>query len=47
MTTDQKVIKNKLGVLRLAEMLGNVSEASGGPRLLDSSSWFLSSSTGS
>lgn len=27
MTTDQKVIKNKLGVLRLAEMLGNVSEA--------------------
>jgi len=27
MTMDQKVIKNKLGVLRLAEMLGNVAEA--------------------
>lgn len=27
MTTDQKIIKNKLGVLRLAQMLGNVSEA--------------------
>ncbi len=27
MTTDQKVIKNKLGVLRLAQTLGNVAEA--------------------
>lgn len=27
MTTDQKVIKNKLGLLNLAEMLGNVSQA--------------------
>jgi transposase InsO family protein len=27
MTTEQKVIKNKLGVLRLAEQLGNVSKA--------------------
>ena len=27
MTTDQKVIKNKLGLLNLAQMLGNVSEA--------------------
>ena len=27
MTTDQKIIKNKLGVLKLAEMLGNVSQA--------------------
>lgn len=27
MTTGQKVIKNKLGVLKLAEMLGDVSEA--------------------
>jgi hypothetical protein len=27
MTTDQKIIKNKLGLLRLAERLGNVSEA--------------------
>ena len=27
MTTDQKIIKNNLGVLRFAEKLGNVSEA--------------------
>ena len=27
MTTDQKIIKNKLGLLKLAEKLGNVSEA--------------------
>ncbi len=27
MTTEQKIIKNKLGLLRLAEMLGNVSQA--------------------
>ena len=27
MTTDQKIIKNKLGMLKLAEKLGNVSEA--------------------
>jgi transposase InsO family protein len=27
MTTDEKIIKNKLGVLRLAEQLGNVSRA--------------------
>jgi len=27
MTTEQKVIKNKLGLLNLAQMLGNVSEA--------------------
>ena len=27
MTTDQKIIKNKVGVLRLAEQLGNVSQA--------------------
>lgn len=27
MTTEQKIIKNKLGVLKLAEMLGNVSQA--------------------
>lgn len=27
MTSEQKIIKNKLGVLRLAEMLGNVSRA--------------------
>lgn len=27
MTTDQKVIKNKLGLLNLAQMLGNVSQA--------------------
>jgi transposase InsO family protein len=27
MTTNQKIIKNKLGLLNLAEMLGNVSEA--------------------
>jgi hypothetical protein len=27
MTTEQQVIKNKLGVLRLAEQLGNVSKA--------------------
>jgi transposase InsO family protein len=27
MNTDQKIIKNKLGLLKLAEMLGNVSEA--------------------
>lgn len=27
MTTDQKIIKNKLGLLRLAETLGNVSQA--------------------
>ena len=27
MTTEQKVIKNKLGLLKLAERLGNVSEA--------------------
>ena len=26
MTTDQKIIKNKLGMLKLAEKLGNVSE---------------------
>ena len=26
MTTEQKIIKNKLGLLRLAEMLGNVSQ---------------------
>ena len=27
MTTDQKIIKNKLGMLKLAEKLGNVSQA--------------------
>lgn len=27
MTTDQKVIRNKLGLLNLAQMLGSVSEA--------------------
>jgi len=27
MTTDQKIISNKLGLLRLAETLGNVSQA--------------------
>jgi transposase InsO family protein len=27
MTTDQKIIKNKLGLINLAEMLGNVSQA--------------------
>ena len=27
MTTEQIIIKNKLGLLRLAEMLGNVSQA--------------------
>ena len=27
MTNDQKIIKNKLGLLKLAEKLGNVSEA--------------------
>ena len=27
MTTSEKIIKNKLGVLQLAEMLGNVSQA--------------------
>jgi len=27
MTTDQKIIKNKLGLLRLAETLGKVSQA--------------------
>jgi hypothetical protein len=27
MTNEQKIIKNKLGVLRLAEQLGNVSQA--------------------
>jgi len=27
MTTDEKIIKNKLGLLRLAEELGNVSRA--------------------
>jgi len=27
MTTEQKIIKNKLGVLELANMLGNVSQA--------------------
>ncbi len=27
MSTDEKIIKNKLGLLKLAEMLGNVSEA--------------------
>src|SRR5690349_20850264 len=27
MTTEQKIIKNKLGLLRLAEALGNVSHA--------------------
>ncbi len=27
MTTEQKIIKNKLGMLKLAEKLGNVSEA--------------------
>jgi len=27
MTTDQKIIKNKLGLLKLAQTLGNVSEA--------------------
>ena len=27
MTTDDKVIKNKLGILNLAEQLGNVSQA--------------------
>ena len=25
MTTEQKIIKNKLGLLRLAEMIGNVA----------------------
>src|SRR5439155_7898045 len=27
MSTDQKIIKNKVGLLKLAEMLGNVSQA--------------------
>jgi ACT domain-containing protein len=27
MSTDQKIIKNKLGLLKLAEMLGSVSQA--------------------
>ncbi len=27
MTQEDKIIKNKLGVLRLADMLGNVSQA--------------------
>ena len=27
MNTDQKIIKNKVGVLKLAEMLGSVSQA--------------------
>ena len=27
MTTDQKIIKNKLGILKLAQTLGNVTEA--------------------
>lgn len=27
MTTDQKIIKNKIGLLKLAEELGNVSRA--------------------
>ena len=27
MNTDQKIIKNKVGLLKLAEMLGSVSEA--------------------
>lgn len=27
MTTDEKIIKNKLGLLSLAEQLGNVSQA--------------------
>ena len=27
MTTDEKIIKNKVGLLQLAEMLGNVSQA--------------------
>jgi len=41
MTMEQKVIKNKLGVLKLAQMLGNVSEACrvmgrAGPYALDS-----------
>ncbi len=27
MTNEQKIIKNKLGLLKLAEKLGNVSEA--------------------
>ncbi len=27
MTTEEKIIKNKLGVLKLAEQLGNVSQA--------------------
>jgi len=27
MTTDEKIIKNKIGLLELAEMLGNVSQA--------------------
>ena len=27
MTTDEKIIKNKIGLLQLAEMLGNVSQA--------------------
>ena len=27
MTTDQKIIKNKVGLLKLAQQLGNVSQA--------------------
>ena len=27
MTTDEKIIKNKVGLLELAELLGNVSQA--------------------
>ena len=27
MSTDEKIIKNKVGLLHLAEMLGNVSQA--------------------
>lgn len=27
MTTEEKIIKNKLGLLKLAEQLGNVSQA--------------------
>jgi hypothetical protein len=33
MTNEQKIIKNKLGLLRLAEQLGNVSQAFGSAEL--------------
>lgn len=34
MSTDQKIIKNKVGLLKLAEMLGSVSQACGAAKRL-------------